>query len=783
VSLFRLGEPMPRVEDARLLCGRGAFADDRRIPGGLHAVMVRSPVAHARIRSIDPDPARSLPGVVAVLTGEDWERDGLGPIPCVSIPPSVMGGKWFHTPFPVLQRDRVLCVGHAVAMVVAESLPEALDAAAAISVDYDVLPAAATVAAALATGAPAVWPRCPDNICFVHELGDPARADAALKDAAHVTRARIYNQRLAGNPLEPRVAIGAFDEADARYRLVTSTANPHRIRQLLAEHVFRVPAHRIHVIAGDVGGGFGTKGGLYPEEAAVLWAAQKLGRPVKWASDRSEAFLADFNGRDQLADAQMGFDAAGNILGFRVALYHNLGCQAGPSGAHPPLTGARMLSAVYDIPAIHVRVHGVLTHSRTLTTYRGAGRPEATFLVERMLDQAARELGVDAVELRQRNLIRPDRMPYKTALGETYDSGEFASLLDKARTLADWDGYPSRRQASAAMGLLRGRGLSLYIEVCATVADRMEIRFDPTGGATILAGTFSYGQGHETVYAQMLGDWLGLAPETVRVVQGDTDKVAYGRGSFGSRSMTVGGSALRIATNEIIDRGKRIAAHLLEADVRDLAFERGKFIVTGTDRAIALGEVAKASYAYGNRLPAELASGLEGVGYWTASPQNYPNGCHVIEVEVDPDTGSVRLDRVTAMDDFGVVMNPLLLEGQVHGAIAQGVGQALMERVLHDGAGQLVTGSFMDYAMPRAHDFPSFTLGTRNVATKGNPLGVKGGAETGTVGIPPAVIGAVIDALRPLGVVDLAMPATPERVWQAIQAAQLGGPPARQSNQ
>jgi carbon-monoxide dehydrogenase large subunit len=772
---------MPRVEDARLLCGRGVFADDRRIAGGLHAVMVRAPVAHARIRSIDPGPAQAAPGVVAVLTGEDWERDGLGAVPCVSIPPSVMGGKWFRTPFPVLQRDRVLCVGHAVAMVVAESLSEALDASGLVAVDYDVLPAAATVASAFARGAPAVWPERPDNICFLHELGDRTRADAALKDAVHVTRALVHNQRLAGNPLEPRVAIGAFDEAEGRYRLVTSTANPHRIRQLLAEHVLRVPAHRIHVIAGDVGGGFGTKGGLYPEEAAVLWAAKKLGRPVKWVSDRSEAFLADFNGRDQLADAQMGFDANGRILGFRVALYHNLGCQVGPSGAHPPLTGARMLSAVYDIPAIHVRVHGVLTHSRTLTTYRGAGRPEATFLVERVLDQAARELRIDAIELRRRNLIRPERMPYKTALGEIYDSGEFPPLLDKTRQLADWEGYPSRLQASAAKGLLRGRGLSLYIEVCATVADRMEIRFDPTGGAMVLAGTFSYGQGHETVYAQMLGDWLGLAPGNIRVVQGDTDKVAYGRGSFGSRSMTVGGSALRIAANEIIDRGKRIAAHLLEADVRDLVFERGRFAVTGTDRALAIGEVAKASYAYGNKLPAELASGLEGVGYWTANPQNYPNGCHVVEVEVDPDTGSVRLDRVTAMDDFGVVMNPLLLEGQVHGAIAQGAGQALMEEVRHDAAGQLLTGSFMDYAMPRAHDFPSFALGTRNVATKGNPLGVKGGAETGTVGIPPAVISAVIDALRPLGVSEVAMPATPERVWRAIQEARSVGTPKRQS--
>ena len=781
MRLPQIGEPMQRVEDARMVRGRGIYADDGRVPSAARAVVVRSPVAHARIVSVDGAAARAAPGVLAVLTGEDWLRDGLGPIPCVSIPATVMDGKWFRTPFPALQRDRVLCVGHAVALVVAETHQEALDAAELVAVDYDVLPAASTVAAALAPGAPAVWPERPDNLCFVHELGDRARTEAAFKEASHVTHARIYNQRLAGNPLEARVAIGAFDESDERYRLITSTANPHRIRQLLAEYVLRVPAHAIHVIAGDVGGGFGTKGGLYPEEALVLWAAKKLGRPVKWVSDRSEAFLADFNGRDQLAEAHMAFDANGRILGFEVALYHNLGCQVGPSGAHPPLTGSRMLSAVYDIPAIHVRVHGVLTHSGTLTTYRGAGRPEATFLVERMLDQAAQELALDAVELRRRNLIRATQMPYKTALGEVYDGGEFGPLLEKAQALADWQGYDVRRTASEAKGLLRGRGLSMYIEVCATVADRMEICFDPTGGATVLAGTFSYGQGHETVYTQMLGDWLGLAPDKVRVIQGDTDKVAYGRGSFGSRTATVGGSALRIAAEQIIDRGKRIAGHLLEADVSDLVFERGEFKVAGTDRTISIGDAAKASYAYGNKLPAELASGLEGVGYWTANPQNYPNGCHIVEVEIDPDTGSVHLDRLAVMDDFGMVINPLLLDGQVHGAIAQGVGQAMMEQVVHSADGQLITGSFMDYAMPRAHDFPSFLLGTRNVPTTGNRLGVKGGAETGTVGIPPAIISAILDALKPFGIVDVPMPATAERVWQAIRDARSTFAPRRRS--
>ncbi len=764
-----IGRPVRRIEDLRMLAGTGRYADDWDVPGAARAVFVRSPHAAARIRSIDLAAALASPGVVAVLTGADLAADALGDIPCVSIPPSVMGGRWFRTPFPALARDRVRCVGQEVAIVIAETRAQALDAAELVAIEYEPGPAAATVAAAIADGAPPVWSDRPDNLCFVHELGDRARAAAAFAAAAHVTRVRVLNQRLAGNPLEPRGCVGAFDRGEGRYRLITSTANPHRIRQLLAEHVLKIAAHRIHVIARDVGGGFGTKGGLYPEEVAVLWAARRIGRPVKWIADRSESFLADFNGRDQLADGEMAFDASGRILGFRATTHHNLGCQVGPSGAHPPLIGARMLSGVYAIPAMHVTVRGVLTHSRTLTTYRGAGRPEAIYLVERMLDQAACELGVDPVELRRRNLI--GTTPYRTAIGETYDCGEFQAILDAARALADWDGYAARRAASEARGLRRGRGLGMYIEVCATVSDRMEIRFDPTGDATVVAGTFSYGQGHETMYAQMLGDWLGLPLERIRVIQGDTDQVSYGRGSFGSRTATVGGSALRAAADRIVEKGKRVAAHLLEADEADVAFERGRFVVAGTDRSVTLRDAAKATYQWGAKLPPELASGLEGIGHWSATPQNYPNGCYVVEVEVDTETGVVRLDRIVGVDDVGRVINPLLLEGQVHGSIAQGAGQALLEQVVFDGDGQLVTGSFSDYAMPRADDFPPLVVDTRNVPTTGNPLGVKGGAETGTVGVPAAVIAAIVDALAPLGVRDMAMPATPFRVWQAIQAA------------
>ncbi len=767
-----IGQPVRRTEDLRMVTGAGRYADDWDVPGAARAVFVRSPHAHAALCSIDATAALAAPGVLGVFTAADLANDGLGGIPCVSIPPSVMDGKWFRTPFPALANDRVRCVGQEVALVVAETRAQALDAAELVVVDYEPAAASPTVASAIADGAPAVWAERPDNLCFVHELGDRAKTATAFASAAHVTRLRVFNQRLAGNPLEPRGCIGAFDRSEGRYRLITSTANPHRIRQLLAEHLLKVPAHRIHVIARDVGGGFGTKGGLYPEEVIVLWAAKRLGRPIKWIADRSESFLADFNGRDQLADAELALDPSGLILGLRVTTNHNLGCQVGPSGAHPPLIGARMLASVYAIPAMHVTVRGVLTHSRTLTTYRGAGRPEAIYLVERALDQAAAELGIEPVELRRRNLIRD--LPHRTAVGETYDSGEFEPILDAARALADWDGFAARRKATEARGLLRGRGLGMYIEVCATVSDRMEIRFDPTGDASVVAGTFSYGQGHETMYAQMLADWLGLPFERIRVIQGDTDQVAYGRGSFGSRTATVGGSALRGAADVIIEKGKRVAAHLLEAGEADIAFEHGRFVVAGTDRSVTLQDAARATYQWGAKLPPDLASGLEGIGHWSATPQNYPNGCYVVEVEVDPETGVVRLDRIAGIDDVGRTINPLLLEGQVHGSIAQGAGQALLEEIVFDKAGQLLTGSFSDYAMPRADDFPSITLDTRNIPTKGNPLGVKGGAETGTVGIPAAVVSAILDALRPFGVKDVPMPATPFAVWTVLAATKDG---------
>ena len=766
-----IGAPLQRVEDLRLVTGHGRFAGNIAEPRQFYGYVLRSPVANARIRRIDLTGAAGVPGLVAVLTGEDYAEEGLGHIPCVSIPPSISGKTYHKTPFAPLALDRVLCVGAEVAFVVAETPAAAEDAAERIVVDYDPLPVAATVEAAIAPGAPLVWPEATGNRCFRHDLGDAAATEAAFARAHTTIRARIRSQRVAGNPLEPRTCIGRYDMAMQRWHLTTSTANPHRIRLLLAEHIFNVPAHRIQVVAGDVGGGFGTKGGLYPEEILVLWAAQRVGRPVKWVCGRSESFVADFNGRDQIADAEMALDAEGRVLGLRVEVNHNLGCMLGPSTAHPPLIGMRMISGVYAIPAIHVGINGIFTHSRTLTTYRGAGRPEATMVIERMMDLAAEATGLDRVEIRRRNFIRPDQMPYRTAVGETYDCGEFEAITDETLRLADWDGFEARRTASEAKGRLRGRGLSCYIELCATVSDRMEVRFDSSGGVSILAGTFSYGQGHETSYAQMIHEWLDVPIAKIRLVQGDTDIIATGRGSFGSRSMTIGGSALKQACDQIIAKGQRAAAILLDCAPEDLGFADGYY--HGAGKMIPLDQVAKAMFSWGapRPLPADLRNGLDGVGYFSADTQNYPNGCYIAEVEVDPETGEVTIDRIAGVDDVGTVINPLLLEGQVIGGVAQAVGQALKEGVVHDASGQVLTGAFTDYAMPHAADFPRMALATRAVPTKTNPLGVKGGAETGTIGLPPAVVGAVSDALRPLGVTDLAMPLTPNRLWTAIRAA------------
>ena len=776
MARFGIGQSVPRSEDRRFLVGAGRYVDDLVLPRQAHAFILRSPHAHARVGSIDADTARAMPGVVSVLTGADYAADGLGAIPPLAIPPGWGGPNAYFPPWPPIASDRVRYVGEAVAIVVAETPAIAADAAELIAVEYETLPAIGSIARAIADGAPVLADAAPGNVCFRHVLGDAASTSAALASAAHTTAITLHNNRITANPMEPRGAIGAFDRTDDRFTLWLSSQVPHRVREQLAGGIFGQPVARFRVVAHDVGGGFGMKGTLHPEEVLALWAAWKTGRPVKWIAARNEGLLADIDARDQDWTATLALDGNGRIAAIRARADFNMGAYFSNSAIVPPVIASGILSSVYDCRHFDVAVRGVLTNSPPTGPYRGAGHPEGTFLVERLIDRAADELGVDPIELRRRNYIRPQQMPYKTALGYTYDCGEFDAATGKALPLAGYDGFAARRRESELRGLLRGIGFSYFIELAAPLNERMDLRFDQHGGISVIAGTHNHGQGHETVYAQMLADWLGVPFESVSVVQGDTDRVAFGRGTFGSRSMVNGGSALLAAADDVIANGRRFAAHLLEAAEEDVEFREGRFEVAGTDRSISITDVAKASFAPVG-LPSELGLGLEGSGMFAPSQQNFPNGCHVCEVEIDPDTGRVEIVAYAAVDDVGRAINPLLLKGQVHGGIAQGIGQALMEELVYEPAsGQLLTASFLDYCMPRADDVPAFEVASHDVPTGGNPLGAKGAGEAGTTGATPAVINAILDALRPLGVRDLGMPATPEAVWRAIGAAGSPGP-------
>ena len=609
----RIGDRVKRTEDRRFVTGRGRYVDDIAMAGMARLVAVRAPVAHADIRSIDITAATAAPGVLAVLTGADYAADGLGGIPCFSLSDDYAGPDWCRTPFPALIADRVRCVGDAVAVVVAETLDRARDAAERVEVDYDPLPVVVSIVAAMEPGAPQLWPGTERNLCFEAEFGDAEKTAAAFAGAAHVTEIDLVNGRVAANSMEPRGSIGVYDAGEERYTLTTSTQAPHGVRNILAQSVFGIADNRIRVKAEDVGGGFGMKGTPYREDILVLWAARRTGRAVKWIGDRGESLLTDYPGRDHICSGRLALDAAGGILGLEVVTTHNLGCRLAPEAAIPAILFGRMAAGVYDVPAAHVRMRGVFTNTRSTTPYRGAGRPEAIYFIERLLDKAARETSRDAISIRRRNFIRPAQMPYATAIVDTYDSGEFEAVMDRALELGDWDGFVARRKDSAARGLLRGRGMSSYIEVASIFNDRMEIRFDPSGNATVVAGTFSHGQGHETVFPQMVSDWLGLPIENVAFLQGDTDRVSHGGGTFGSRSVTIGGSALRRAADGIIEKGHRIAAHLLEAAAEDIDFEDGLFTVRDTNRSLSLAEAAAATYApFG--LPVELGGGLEAVG-------------------------------------------------------------------------------------------------------------------------------------------------------------------------
>jgi len=776
VGEFGIGQPVTRFEDPRLLRGEGRFVHDVALPGQLHAVLLRSPHAHARIARIDTRAAAAAAGVVAVYTGEDYAREGFGgPSPTLerSRPD---GSPMFWRAQPPLARDRVRYVGDPVAIVIAGTLGEAKDASELVEVEYQALPAVTSVAEAAKAGAPSVWDECPDNISNVFELGNRAAADAAFAAAAHVVKRNYLITRVHAQYMETRGAVASWEPAENKYTLHTDVQYPHRMRQLLAGSVFRIPENRIHIIAGDIGGAFGAKGPQYPEHRLLLWAAKKLRRPVRWACERSEAILADEHARDNLSEVELALAADGRFLGLRVNTLAALGAYV--SSDRNLIATFQSVSAVvgvYAIPAAHVKISGVMTNTNSTAPYRGAGRPEATYLIERAIDDAARELGMDRIELRRKNLIPPTAMPWKTPLAFSYDCGEFARGMDKALELSDYAGFAKRREESKSRGKLRGIGVINAIERASSPGlEYAEIRFHPSGAATLAMGSKNQGQGHETAFRQVVNERLGLDPKDVAYVDGDTEKVAFGVGTMGSRTMAIAGTALVIASDKIVAKGKRIAAHLMEAAEPDVEFEAGRFKVAGTDRSITIKEVAKAAYDPA-KLPKGLEPGLSESGMFSPENHTFPNGCHVCEVEIDPETGVVEVVRYAVVDDVGTVINPLTLKGQIHGGVVQGLSQVLFERIEYDPeSGQLLTGSFIDYCMPRADDVCAMEVGSNPVPTKLNPLGVKGAGEAGTVGALPAVMNAIMDALAPLGVKELDMPATGDRVWRAIQKARSG---------
>jgi len=769
-----LGRPVPRTEDLQLLRGLGRYTDDIVLPREARLYVLRSPHAAARLAKIETTKAAKAPGVLAVLTGADLLKENFNPFPSRMPRQRADGSPNYVPPLRALAVEHVHYVGDPVAAVIAETLDLAKDAAELVDIDYEILPAVTDTAETVKRGAPAVWEAVPDNICFVHRAGNKAASDPAFARAHHVSRETFHITRVTTNSMEGRTALGSYDRREDRYTLYSGIQAPHGIRQEIAG-VFRLPAHRFRVVSPDVGGGFGMKGGLYPEVILVLWASRLLDRPVKWIAERSEGLISDHQARDNVSTVDLALDKDGKFLALRVATLANLGAYLGLNTTLVPVNNLGGLAGVYTIPAFDVTVTGVFSNTLPTSPYRGAGRPEASYCIERIIDKAARETGIDRVELRRRNMIPAAAMPYQTALVYTYDCGEFEAIMDECLDAADWRSFEARRREAKARGKLRGIGLASVIEIAGGPHDHpmeegAEIRFDGTGSATVLMGSHNHGQGHETVFRQFAAEFLGLSFERVRIAYGDTDAVYHGRGTFGSRTMSAGGTAFLEAANKVIARGKDIAAHLLEASALDVEFSDGRFAVAGTDRGIDLVEVAKASFLP-PRMPRGMELGLQGAAVLAPAGASFPNGCHVCEVEIDPETGVTRLVAYTVVDDVGRTINPLLLKGQIHGGIAQGVGQALLERIVYDESGQVLSGSFMDYGMPRADDFPAFEVGSHDVPTKNNPLGVKGAGEAGTVGALPAVMSAVADALMPLGIARIDMPASPQDIWRAIQAA------------
>ena len=771
---FGIGQPVLRTEDPRLLTGGGRYGDDYELPRQTYGYILRSPHAHAEIRSIDTAAAKGAPGALLVLTGEDWLAAGYNDFP-TAVQRNRRDGAPMHQALRKgLATGKVRLVGDYVAFVVAETLAQARDAAELIEVDYAALPPVIETARASAPGAAAIWDECPDNELFVFNLGDKDAVDAAFATANHVSRIDYVVNRISANAMEPRVSIGDYDRRNDRYTLHTATQGVHSVRNFVA-HIMNLEQSQVRVIAGDVGGGFGMKGGSYQDQILVLWASRLLQRPVRWTAERTESLMSDQHARDNVTTAELALDKDGKFLALRVKTIASVGAYLGMMGAHSPTNNLGTLAGVYTTPAIHVDVTGVFTNTNPTGPYRGAGRPEAALAIEKVIDAAARETGIDRIELRRRNMIPPDAMPYATGLVFTYDCGIFEENMDRALELADWSGFEPRRAAAAARGKLRGIGISCTIEQSAAPLDETaEIRFDPSGNATIVMGTLSQGQGHDVTFKQIVNEHLGVPLESMTLLQGDTDVVVHGTGSFGSRSSGIGGAALQIAGERIIEKGRKIAAFMLETAEADIEFDDGTFTIAGTDRSVDLAAVARAAYNP-MALPPDIEPTLAAYAAFKPAAPTFPNGTHICEVEIDPDTGSVEFCTYVVVDDVGTVINPLLLKGQIHGGISQGLGQAMCEDVTYDAeSGQLIAASFMDYCMPRADDMCAMEVVSNGVPSPTNPMGIKGAGEAGCVGALPCVQSALIDALSPLGITDVPMPATPFHLWKLISQAKKG---------
>jgi len=784
MSASLLGQSVRRKEDYRFLTGSGTYTDDVTVPGQLYAFFLRSPHAHARIRAIDTAAAKAAPGVVAVYVGTDLEGKVNG-LPCGWLITGIDGQPMKEPVHPPLAQGKVRHVGDQVAMIVAESLNQAKDASELIEVDYEVLPACVDPAQARAPGAPLVHDDVPDNTCYVWGLGDKAATDAAFAQAAHVTTLEYINNRLIPNAIEPRAAVAQYHRGDDSYTLHVTSQNPHVERLLMTAFVLGLPEHKVRVIAPDVGGGFGSKIFLYAEETVLTWATGQIKRPIKWTAERSESFLADAHGRDHVTKAELALDKNGKFLGLRVHTTAGLGAYLSTfASSIPTILYATLLAGQYTTPNIYCEVTAVFTHTAPVDAYRGAGRPEATYVVERIVETAARELKIDPAEIRRRNFIT--QFPYQTPVALCYDIGNYEGTLSEAIRVADVAGFETRRKEAESRGKLRGLGYSAYIEACGLAPSNIagalgaraglyeagEVRVHPTGKVTVFTGSHSHGQGHETTFAQVVAQRLGMSVEDIDVVHGDTGRIAFGMGTYGSRSIAVGGAAIVRALDKVVAKGKKIAAHLLEAAEGDIEFENGEFTVAGTDKKVPFAQVALTAYVPHNYPLDKLEPGLNEMAFYDPTNFTFPAGCHICEVEIDRATGETRIVNFTAVDDFGKIINPMIVEGQVHGGLTQGIGQALLEACVYDKeSGQLITGSMMDYALPRADDVPNFKVSTQETPCTHNPLGVKGCGEAGAIGAPAAVINAVTAALWPLGVRDVPMPATPQTVWRALQTA------------